>query len=308
MDPVAFSIGALEIRWYGVMMAGSMLLGALIAAKLLDRIGRDGNKVWDGLFFVIIGGVVGARLVYVLTNLPAYFGEGVPWWSMFAVWQGGLSFHGGIIGGYLATYIYFKRVGIPLIEVLDAFALGVAPGIILVRIGNFMNGDILGYRWTGPWAMSFPHDSYHTPFTPYFVDATAAVPRHPTELYGMLVGLFCVVVAILLWNETYVTKRLNAGSTLLGFFIAYSVVRSFIEEPFRAVPLPWEVVDPASAGYGLFTTTQIASVAIIAVCLALLPLTRRWNQSRLQAAEPGQPGHKGASRQVRRAKERSQNP
>lgn len=301
MDPVAFSIGALEIRWYGVMMAGSMLLGAFIAAKLLERLGRDGNKVWDGLFFVIIGGVIGARLVYVLTNLSAYFAPDVPWYSVFAVWQGGLSFHGGIIGGYLATYFYFKRVGIPLIEVLDAFALGVAPGIILVRIGNFMNGDILGYKWNGPWALNFPHDEWH------MFDASAVIPRHPAELYGMLVGLICVVAAVLLWNETYVTKRLNAGSTLLGFFITYSVVRSIIEEPFRAVPLPWQIVeDPAAAGYGLFTTTQIASVAIIIVCLLLLPLTTKWEASRHGVEDSGQSAKKGMTRQQRRARERSQ--
>lgn len=300
MDPVAFSIGTLEIRWYGVMMAGSMLLGAFIAAKLLDRLGRDGNKVWDGLFFVIIGGVIGARLVYVVTNPHSYFGEGIPWWSMFAVWQGGLSFHGGIGGGFIATAIYFKQAGIPLIEVLDAFAVGVAPGIILVRIGNFMNGDILGYKWNGPWAMNFPHDELH------YLDPTAVIPRHPAELYGLVVGLFCVIATLFLWNETYMIKRFNAGVPLLGFFITYSVVRSIIEEPFRHVPLPWEVVNPATAGYGLFTTTQIASMVIVAVCLLLLPLTTKWNKARFAAATPTSGGGKAGTRQVRRARERSQ--
>jgi phosphatidylglycerol:prolipoprotein diacylglycerol transferase len=299
MDPVAFSIGTLEIRWYGVMMASSMLLGAFIAAKLLDRLGRDGNKVWDGLFFVIIGGVIGARLVYVVTNPHAYFGEGIPWWSMFAVWQGGLSFHGGIAGGFIATVIYFKQAGIPLIEVLDAFAVGVAPGIILVRIGNFMNGDILGYKWDGPWALNFPNDEYH------FGNATALIPRHPAELYGLAVGLFCVVAALLLWNETYVSKRFYAGTTLLGFFMTYSFVRSIIEEPFRHVPLPWKVVNPDIAGYGLFTTTQIASMVIIVVCLLLLPLTKGWNASRFSSSASGGSAAKGSTRQVRRAKERS---
>jgi phosphatidylglycerol:prolipoprotein diacylglycerol transferase len=300
MDPVAFTIGALEIRWYGVMMAGSMLLGALIAAKLLDRIGRDGNKVWDGLFFVIIGGVIGARLVYVLTNVTSYFNPNMEWWHIFAVWEGGLSFHGGIIGGFIATYIYFKRAGVPLIEVLDAFALGVAPGIIMVRIGNFMNGDILGYKWNGPWALNFPHDEFH------FFDATAVVPRHPAELYGMFVGLFCVVATILFWNETYINKRLNTGVTLLGFFMTYSVIRSIVEEPFRAVPLPWQVVDPAVSGFGIFTTTQLASFVIVAFCLALLPLTKPWRPKFAEASESAHSAKKGTSRQQRRAEERRQ--
>jgi phosphatidylglycerol:prolipoprotein diacylglycerol transferase len=198
---------------------------------------------------------------------------------MFAVWKGGLSFHGGIIAGLLATYFFFQNKGVPFIEVMDAFAPGVSLGIILVRIGNFMNGDILGYKWDGPWAMNFPNDAYH------LNNAGAIILRHPTEIYGMLVGLICLLISMVVWIETYETHRFPPGANYLGFVLSYSLVRSLIEEPFRDVPLPWKVVDPATHGYGLFTTTQLASVVLILVAIWGMTQLRKWERLRAEAAK-----------------------
>jgi phosphatidylglycerol:prolipoprotein diacylglycerol transferase len=192
MDPVALNIGPLEIRWYGIMMAASMLLGAWIGARLLKKAGYDGELVWDGLVWIILFGIIGARLIYVLTSLSDFIGAD-PWWEFLAIWHGGLSFHGGIIGGGLATYFYFRKHGIPFLTVADSFVPGVCLGIVLVRMGNFMNGDILGYKWDGPWAMNFPYDQYHL-----IAGNTAVIPRHPTELYGLLVGVICLAIALLI--------------------------------------------------------------------------------------------------------------
>lgn len=302
MDPIAFTIpihlgnfGPIEIRWYGIMMATSMLVGAFIAAKLLRRIGRDGDKVWDGLFWIILAGVFGARLVYVLTSWSGFAADP---WEMFKVWHGGLSFHGGIIAGLLATYFYFQNKGIPFIEVMDAFAPGVSLGIVLVRIGNYMNGDILGYKWDGPWAMNFPFDQYH------FMNPDAIVYRHPTELYGLLVGLICVLVSMVNWIETYETKRFPVGTAYIGFIFTYSLARSIIEDPFRDVSLPWPVTDPAVAGFGLFTSSHIASFFLILLSLVCFTQLRRWEQLRAAAAAGG--GKAGVSRQARRAQQREQ--
>jgi len=306
MDPIAFSIplfgyGPLDIRWYGIMMAASMLIGAFIAAKLLKSIGRDGDLVWDALFWIILFGVIGARVVYVLTNLSAYFGPDTNPWHIFAVWHGGLSFHGGIIAGLIATYFYFNSRSIPFIEVMDAFAPGVSLGVILVRFGNFMNGDILAYKWTGPWAMNFPYDYYH--LNEYGL-SSEIIPRHPAEIYGMVVGVFCLVLSVVLWNETYRTKRLPIGTAYLGFILCYSLVRSAIEEPFRAVHLPWEVVSPSAAGYGLFTTAQLASAVIIILALWGFTQLRVWERRRMAASKQSVPPRAGVSRQARRAAER----
>lgn len=288
MDPVAFAIGPLEIRWYGIMMALSMLLGAWIASKLLQRIGYDGDKVWDGLFWVIIFGILGARLAYVLTNVNAFFGQGASPWEVFAVWHGGLSFHGGIICGGLAVYYYFKRINIPFTVVADAFSPGVGLGIILVRIGNFMNGDILGYEWDGLWAMNFPHDLLHSG------NPDAIIPRHPTELYGLLVGVVVLLATAITWREIYISKRQVPGLNLIALIISYSLARSVIEDPFRDVPL-LKVVDPATAGFGLFTYSQIASVFLIIIALCFIPYLHKLSKTGVAS---------GVTRQVKRARER----
>ena len=301
MDPVAFSLGPLEIRWYGIMMATSMLVGAWISSLILRKHGRDGDAIWDGLFFIIIGGIVGARLVYVITNPSMFFGPDANPWDVFAVWKGGLSIHGGIILGLVVTYYYFLNKNIPFIEVMDSFAPGVSLGIILVRIGNFMNGDILGYKWDGPWAMNFPNDHYHNYGSPDMVDLI--IPRHPAEFYGILVGLFCLLTTVVLSNETWITKRLPHGSVYLGFVFTYSLVRSVIEEPFRSVPLPIKLVDPATAGFGILTWTQLASIVLIVISLWGFTQLRKWERLRDEAAASGK-GRKGLSRQARRAAER----
>jgi phosphatidylglycerol---prolipoprotein diacylglyceryl transferase len=298
----------IEIRWYGVMMASSMLLGALISAKLLNRIGRKGDMIWDGLFWIILAGVVGARLVYVVTNPGLYFDGNTPLWHVVAVWEGGLAFHGGIIAGLIATYFYFRDKGIGFLELMDSFAPGVSLGIILVRVGNFMNGDISGYKWSGPWAMNFPNDSLHMASS----NPAAIILRHPTELYGLVVGLFCLIVSIVVWVETYETRRFAPGAAYMSFIFSYSLVRSVIEEPFRSVPLIWPVVDPKYAGYGLFTSTQVASIFLILFALWGLTQLRRWERNRaLAAVAAGKGGAAtaaaaGLTRQARRALERGQ--
>jgi phosphatidylglycerol---prolipoprotein diacylglyceryl transferase len=297
MDPIAFSLGPLEIRWYGIAMALSMMLGAWIGARLLTKAGRRGELVWDGLVYIILAGVAGARLIYVLTNLSDY--TSLPWWHVFAVWEGGLSFHGGIIGGGLATWWYFKRTGIPFLEVADAFAPGVCVGIMVVRLGNLMNGDILGYRWAGPWAMNFPHDEYHFGLPPGTV-----VPRHPTEIYGFLVGLICSLFTFWVWRNTYAWRKFPIGSTLMAFIISYSFVRSVIEEPFRAVPLAMKVSDPMEVGYGLFTSTQVASLPLILIAIWILFQLRAWEALRATPSPGGGTAH--LTRQQRRAQERAE--
>jgi phosphatidylglycerol---prolipoprotein diacylglyceryl transferase len=295
MDPVAFAIGPLfghgplEIRWYGIMMALSMLLGAWIASKLLARLGYNGELVWDGLFYVIIAGIAGARLAYVLTNIPDFFGPGASPWEVFAVWHGGLSFHGGIICGGLAVYFFFKKYKIPFLVVADAFSPGVGLGVMLVRVGNFMNGDILGYKWDGPWAMNFPHDQLH------IGNPGAIILRHPTELYGLLVGVIVLLVTAITWYEINESKRYPAGMNLIALIISYSLARSIIEDPFRDVPL-LKVVDPATAGYGLFTYSQLASIVLIIIAAAFIPYLYKLRNTREGT---------GTSRQVRRAQKRT---
>lgn len=294
MDPVAFHLGPLEIRWYGIMMAASMLIGAWLSARMLNKKGYNGGLVWDALVWIIVGGIGGARIGYVLTSLSQFVDNP---WEVFMIHHGGLSFHGGIIGGAIATYAYFRGKDIPFITIVDSFTPGVSFGIILVRIGNFMNGDILGYKWDGPWAMNFPHDIYH-----FGQPAGTIILRHPTELYGLTVGVFCFLMALLLWTETYDTRRFATGTPLFGFMLTYSVARSIIEDPFREVPLVIKMTDPAQAGYGLLTGSHLVSIPIIIFAIYALLMCRRWEKWRAEAAAKGP--HEGLTRQQRRAMER----
>ena len=301
MDPIAFQIGSLEIRWYGIAMALSMLVGAWIAARLLDKNGRDGNVMWDALFWIIAWSIVGARLIYVLTNLGDYADEP---WKVFAVWEGGLAFHGGIIAGGIVAWNIFQSRGIPPLEAFDAMVPGVSIGIILVRLGNFMNGDILGYKWNGPGAMNFPYDEYHN----YGATKDEIILRHPTELYGLFVGLICLVVSVALWHYTYRNKKLHMGAPFLGCFITYSLARGVLEDPFRAVPLVYQVTpDPQAVGYGLFTTSQIVSAFLIIILLLCITQLPKWERLQLaHSASLKKHGVGSESRQVKRAKERGE--
>jgi phosphatidylglycerol:prolipoprotein diacylglycerol transferase len=213
--------------------------------------------------------------------------------SYIAVWQGGLSFHGGVVGGALAAYFFFRKHGVPFIEVADSMVPGLSLGIILVRIGNYMNGDILGYKWDDPWAMNFPYDQYHT-------DHAQVILRHPTEIYGMLVGVICLLAGFIMWIETYEHHKYRIGTAFFGFIITYSLARSLFEDPFRAVPLFWKVVDPTTAGYGLFTESQLLGMVLIIVGIFGLLTLKPW-EDYVDSHGHLQPGQ---SRQVRRAQER----
>ena len=130
----------------------------------------------------------------------------------------------------------------------------------------------------------------------------------------LAVALICLVLSIVLWIETYETKRFPTGAAYMGFILSYSLVRSVIEEPFRDVPLPWKVVDPKVYGYGLFTTTQIVSILLIIVALWGFTQLRTWEKRRAlapapAAVEPGAPLASAGpvvrgSRQVKRAAQR----
>ncbi|MCB1187045.1 prolipoprotein diacylglyceryl transferase [bacterium] len=298
MDPIAFAItDNLQIRWYGIMMAISMLLGSYIGAQLLKKIGRPGDLIWDGLVWIILAGISGARLVYVLTNISDFVAHPE---EILRVDHGGLSFHGGIIAGVIAAYFYFRRHKINFIEVMDSFAPGVAIGVILVRIGNFMNGDILGFKWDGPWAMNFPYDEYHRMPGASQEDI---ILRHPTELYGLLVGVITFFVCYVVWRKIYIDKVLPRGANYITFVFCYSLLRTTIEDPFRHVSEQHRI--PLFGSITL-TYSQIVDIVLILVCIWAYTQLRKWDAARREVENRGS-GFGGAeSRQERRARQRAE--
>ncbi|GHT82674.1 prolipoprotein diacylglyceryl transferase [Betaproteobacteria bacterium] len=216
-DPVAFSVGPLSVRWYGitylVAFACFILLGRLHLRRRPD-LGWNAHTLDDLLTYGVFGVILGARLGEVLFFEPAwYFAHPL---EIFAVWKGGMSFHGGFLGVMLAMWLYARRNACKFLQITD-FIVPLAPtGLAAGRIGNFINGELWGRPAAPdlPWAMQFPH-----------VDALA---RHPSQIYQAL-GEGLLLFFILWW---YTSKPRPLGSTSGVFLTGYGVLR-FSAEFFR---------------------------------------------------------------------------
>jgi phosphatidylglycerol:prolipoprotein diacylglycerol transferase len=211
-DPIAFQIGPVAIRWYGLMyLIGFVLfivLGKLRARQNLLT-GWDPRDVDDMLLYGVFGVIVGGRLGYVLFYKPLYY-LAHPL-EIFQIWQGGMSFHGGLVGVLFALWLYSRRRGKRWLDVTDFVAPLVPLGLAAGRIGNFINGELWGRVTDVPWAMVFP------PAGPQ--------PRHPSQLYQ--VGLEGLLLFVLLW--VFARRRRPMGAVSGLFLLGYGICR-FVAE------------------------------------------------------------------------------
>ncbi|MBW2512436.1 MAG: prolipoprotein diacylglyceryl transferase, partial [Deltaproteobacteria bacterium] len=169
IDPVIFQIGPLAVRWYGLMY----LLGFVAAYMLIRHLVRlrnlalDKDGVSDLLFYGVLGVVLGGRLGYVLFYNPLqYLSRPL---DIFAIWQGGMSFHGGLLGVVIASLIFCRRRTLPILLTGDILVTSAPIGLGLGRLGNFINGELWGRVTDHPWGMVFP--------------GGGVLPRHPSQLY-----------------------------------------------------------------------------------------------------------------------------
>ena len=216
-DPVAVSLGPIAIRWYGLMylvgFAVSYGLGRLRIARALS--GRVTVSTLDDLlFFCVLGVVLGGRLGYVLFYKPAYYFSHPL--EVFAVWQGGMSFHGGFLGVLLAIGWVARKHALGWIELTDFFAPLAPLALAAGRIGNFINGELYGRVTEVPWGMVF-----HSP-------GAGPLPRHPSQLYQF--ALEGVLLFVILW--IYASKPRPAGALVGAFLLGYGTFR-FTAEYFR---------------------------------------------------------------------------
>ncbi|MCK5497183.1 MAG: prolipoprotein diacylglyceryl transferase [Hyphomicrobiaceae bacterium] len=234
IDPVAVQIGPIAIKWYGLAYLAGLLLGWLYIRRLLsqtklwadDRPPFLPQKVDDLLIYMVAGVLIGGRLGFVLFYEPSYYLENPL--DIFAVWKGGMAFHGGLFGSGVAIWIFSRRNGINPWSTSDLCTATVPIGIFFGRIANFINGELFGRPTDVPWAMVFPEARLHYPN----VEPTA---RHPSQLYeAMLEGLLLFIVLRILTHYYGALKRpgLVSGTFLVGYALARSTAELFREPHF----------------------------------------------------------------------------
>jgi phosphatidylglycerol:prolipoprotein diacylglycerol transferase len=215
IDPVAFSIGPLAVRWYGLMyligFASAYGLGRLRIAR--GNSGRVTVPVLDDLlFFVVLGVILGGRLGYVLFYKPGYYLQHPA--EILAVWQGGMAFHGGFLGVLVAVWWVARKHRLRWVELTDFVAPLIPLALAAGRLGNFINGELWGRITDVPWGMVFR--------------GAGPDPRHPSQLYQF--ALEGLALFVILW--LYSAKPRPAGAVSGVFLIGYGVFR-FAAEYFR---------------------------------------------------------------------------
>ena len=213
IDPVAIQFGPVAVHWYGIMYALGFGAAAWWLHRQRHRVGLHADAVGDLLFACILGVIVGGRLGYVLFYQPgAFLSEPL---SVLAVWQGGMSFHGGLLGVLVAVAWFAHRQRLPMLTVGDYLAPVAPIGLGLGRLGNFINGELWGRVASPdlPWAMVFPH-----------VDAQ---PRHPSQLYELLLEGVVLFVLVAGYHRTGPARGRVAGMFLTGYGGARFAVEYF---------------------------------------------------------------------------------
>jgi phosphatidylglycerol:prolipoprotein diacylglycerol transferase len=211
IDPVFLSIGPLQFRWYGLMYVLAFAATYLIIRSEVKRrsLQLSPDDVADLVFQGALGVVLGGRLGYILFyKLAFYLSHPL---QIFAVWEGGMSFHGGFLGVILAFMLYARRKNVPFFTLIDMAALCAPVGLGLGRIGNFINGELYGRQTDAPWGIIFP--------------GGGAVPRHPSQLYEAFLEGF--VLFLIVW---FVSRRSSSTGVAGWTFVAgYGLFRFLVE-------------------------------------------------------------------------------
>ena len=211
IDPVLVTIGGLKIHWYGIMIAIGLYAGIQVALRDAPRRGINKDQLMNVALLAAILGIVGGRLYYVVQNEPSFYLHNPG--QILAVWNGGMAFFGAIFGGALALLIATRLWHMPFWSLADIGALGLTIGQAIGRIGNIINGDIVGYKTNG-WGFEYTNPHTFGPPNP---------PVHPASLYELLISL---ALFLILWNLR--TRIHPEGMLAMLYLILYSISQFFI--------------------------------------------------------------------------------
>ena len=247
IDPVIFSLGPLNVHWYGVTY--------LIGFSIAYGIGRyrsskatapvKAEYIEDLIFYIAVGLIVGSRIGYVLFyNFGKFLDD--PLW-LFAVWEGGMSFHGGVIGGFFGCCLYARKINIPWPTLLDFIVPMIPIGIGVVRIGNFIGQELWGRETDVAWGMIFPNDP-------------AQLVRHPSQLYEAFLEGLCLFLIVFFYSSKPRPELSIVGVGLL-FYGSFRFCVEFFRQPDAHIGID---------AFGWMSRGQILSTPMILLGLGLI--------------------------------------
>ncbi|MBI1364080.1 MAG: prolipoprotein diacylglyceryl transferase [Proteobacteria bacterium] len=255
IDPIAIRLGPVAVHWYGIAYVAGFFAGLHYLKYLCRKYYPNGpvtpQHAEDIFIWIILGIVLGGRLGYVLFYNPSFFFEHPE--AIIKTWQGGMSFHGGLIGVLTAILIFTRKHGMHFFDFSDRVAPGICFGLCFGRLANFINGELFGRVTDVPWGMVFPHGG--------------PLPRHPSQLYeAFLEGVILFTVLHLI-----AIKRQRRFEVSGYFMLGYGLCR-FVVEYFRQ---PDNIPHLQHGIFTVITMGQILCLPMMAIGLALIYLSRR---------------------------------
>jgi phosphatidylglycerol:prolipoprotein diacylglycerol transferase len=242
MYPILFELSGFQIRSYGLIVVLSFLVAVYMSTREAERRGFDPKLVQDFSIYALLGGIIGARLYFVLFSEPAYFLEHPL--EIFAIWSGGIGVIGALIGGFIVTVWFCRKRNISLLTFTDTLVPGIALGQTLGQLACLLNGDSYGRPTDLPWAITYTDPRSLAPLN---------IPLHPIEIYEM--GAYFLVF-LLVWK---MRKRYSIdGFTFYTYLAGYGMAR-FLVDFFRG--------DPAMFAWGI-QAAQVFGTAMILTALA----------------------------------------
>lgn len=223
MNPVAISLGQLEIRWYAILILIAFLIGMYLVKKEAAKLNIDSSKIMDLCFYLVLVSIIGARIYYCIFEFNQYKDNLI---DIFKIWNGGLAIHGGIIAGIIFSYFYCKKNKLEILKITDIIAPALILGQAIGRWGNFFNGEAFGPATT----LSFLKQLHLPNFIVdgmYLYSSTDHIYayRQPTFLYESLWCLLGFIIIIIIRKN----KKIKIGAITGTYFILYGIERFFVE-------------------------------------------------------------------------------
>ncbi len=273
-----FCIGPLPVRFYGIIIVTAALVGGFIATREARRLHENTERIWDALVWIVIAGIIGARLYHVLST-PAGCAENVPmcgwpWYrnhliDALLIWNGGLGIFGAVLGGLIVVLIYVRHYRLPLKRYLDIAAPALIFGQAIGRWGNFVNQELYGPPTNLPWGLTIDAPHRYGAFTDLIKYPVETTRFHPLFLYESLLNILGFIFIVLLARKWHGHRE---GDSFFVYLIWYGLNRIFVES---LRPDAWTLV-------GGLPTAQLISIGAVAVgVIGLIVQHRRKIEPRL---------------------------